>query len=1666
MLSAVKSAAERGRWAEAWLALEPLLADPITRGSFDVLVTAHLLALRLALDTRRAWTIRGLRRDHAARRATWSLAICELLRTGRAFDALALATRADLPAPRDAEETIGAHLATARVRSHFRDFERAHEELAASEAIDARDARIALERAWTLQDEDRRADALAVCRAARAAAPDEPRLAEQECWLLDDAGHDDTLAVLAERAVSMQSPQITAMLAERRFERGELDAAESAAQRVLAQRPLGRRLHHGMHHLLVRIARARGDDAGALQHARAGGRGLRTWTERLAAGAHGPRVTLPVPFVRQDHVTCSPATMASLLAFHGQVVPQAAIAARITYDGTPDHGELRWADEQGFAIRFFEFDASAARRLIDLGQPFAISMRSENSGHRVALCGYDAALDTFLLRDPGSSFVREVDAKWLTSVTADKGGLCALIAPRDVLERVPQDVTPRADACVELVRLRHDLAERRLHDAARRAAAIEHVTEGTVRWEARFALANEHRDRRAATRLFAERLDASPDDGYWQNAYAWALGNEGRWREMREFLEARCRRRGASPHLAIKLADHIRENAADRATAEALVRKALRRLGGDARSARALPDVIWHDVARRAEAAELYRVVACLAPYDESLARSCATAYAQIGRRDEGLVWLRERVDRLGERSSDPSVTLADALRDAGRPEDALDVLRSACVHHADVDVRFELFDALLVAGHHDEAAATLDAIGARGRPVDRELAAHRLARARGHHADALRALDRAAAADPCSTLALERRLHALLEHRGRDAALAVADTAIAERGDDPRLMIVVLDFLERIEDRERAGALLRRLVDEHPDEPWLRARLATHLVNTGAADDALRELAELERTMPDVARTWLDLGRARAALGDTRAAHAAARRALDVAPYDGYALRLALEYAPDPAAAGAVFEDLAARWLQEPGAPDADALRAYLGFADGHVADAILERFLGDLEARFADARDLRIARVRFLESRDAAEALARAERLAADFPWDPELARLRGRCLRAVDRRDDERLVLEEVLARYPNDAAAWVQLGSSHEDDGRLADARISYERGLARVPGNAYLHGWLADVQWKLGERDAALRSIARACELDRDYAWAFGRFVLWLGAVGREIDALGVAEELVRSNPRWAVAHDVHATALGQLGRHAERLDALRAALAIDPRIGHAREGLIDGLVELKRFDEARAVVTEGLRLLGDDHDLALVDARILRTRGELEASRTALRALLDAHPDFERGWITLLEWLEAEHRHEEILAIAKQVPAALADSAVLHVYAADAHFARDDFAAAEAALGRALAADPSHAWAKHRLATHLLANRRASAALELLGDDDPHSLPAWQAALVARAAAACGKPELAGRGFRRLLQHAEVDPTLLADADSALRTAAKRTRRAVLAELDRDASVVVRENLLHLAAMRGDARGFYRGITRLCTDLPSPASELPIARLLYTARTKLPVARTAKWAKAHLRDPIADPEAFGRLAYALSGKDGAAVLAALASQGWRRVGVQAWMLANVADAFLELGRLDDVIAVSRHALDDLPHDHSAWWHERFLREVALRRGDAKPCLVHDRLPPAELAAERVRWLAQRLLAKLRDEPSYRARRRALRAALPQLLAEYSRARRAERDASDPDDLRGKELLRACPTLATLCLAGGWFGLRLGLSLAILRALSAPRSVAR
>ena len=82
---------------------------------------------------------------------------------------------------------------------------------------------------------------------------------------------------------------------------------------------------------------------------------------------------LPVGFVRQHYQTCAPATLAALSRYWSLAADHLEIAERICYDGTPNHSERSWAEEQGFVVREFTADWIMACALIDAGIPFTLT---------------------------------------------------------------------------------------------------------------------------------------------------------------------------------------------------------------------------------------------------------------------------------------------------------------------------------------------------------------------------------------------------------------------------------------------------------------------------------------------------------------------------------------------------------------------------------------------------------------------------------------------------------------------------------------------------------------------------------------------------------------------------------------------------------------------------------------------------------------------------------------------------------------------------------------------------------------------------------------------------------------------------------------------------------------------------------------------------------------------------------------------------------------------------------------------------------------------------------------------------------------------------------------------------------------------------------------------
>jgi DNA-binding winged helix-turn-helix (wHTH) protein/TolB-like protein/Tfp pilus assembly protein PilF len=103
---------------------------------------------------------------------------------------------------------------------------------------------------------------------------------------------------------------------------------------------------------------------------------------------------------------------------------------------------------------------------------------------------------------------------------------------------------------------------------------------------------------------------------------------------------------------------------------------------------------------------------------------------------------------------------------------------------------------------------------------------------------------------------------------------------------------------------------------------------------------------------------------------------------------------------------------------------------------------------------------------------------------------------------------------------------------------------------------------------------------------------------------------RWADADREFREAIRLNPRYAQAHHWYGEFLGIVNREEEGLAELRRALELDPFSLAIRADIAGRLVRMKRMDEARVVLNEGLQLDPNWFSFPMTMAAILASEGK------------------------------------------------------------------------------------------------------------------------------------------------------------------------------------------------------------------------------------------------------------------------------------------------------------------------------------------------------------------------------------------------------------------------------------------------------------------------
>ncbi len=1269
------------------------------RGAESTLLAARLLyplgAERLADAVAR----RGLRRHPRSIDLLERVVFAQIRRRG-ALSAKRMLAAAPTPSTVAEESTlcgVRAHGAT-----ELRDFDTADEALRRALELEPDSGWNHVIASAVRAAEDRYDEALAAARRAVALRPGMGAAISALAHLLQLREHDDeAIEVLQAGVARTEIAYLSVQLAGVLLEVERADEALVALDRAAACAPLAESVfQEGIRSLRFSALyqQDRIDDARQVAAAMRSPFHQRQ-ADRLATATDQPVLRCPVPFVRQHHLTCGPATLTALAMSFGASTDHLAVADAICWGGTRGYVERRWALQNGFAAREFTLTVPAARALLARGIPFAVATQEATSGHLQALMGHDPRRGVMLVRDPYFRHTREwLDEEFLERYRSSGPRAMAIVPAARAAELAERDL-PDAELFDLLFQVQEALHAHD-HAAARRVHAelVERAPDHALTIYSRWSLTDYEQDAVGALACIERMLALYPDDHGLLLRRVAALEALGRGTDSRAALESVVASQPSDPAFLVHLASVLARDPGQQPRRRELLRRLERYAAGHAGILRALAS--WHwDEQDQATAVELFRLAACADEVSESTAfASYFRAAHACGRQDEGLAFLRRRFERHGRKDAGPARSLFLALDLLGRTHEGLAVLDSALELRPD-DPELLLFaaDVFSANGRDEDARGLLQRARGRANVAEHAATAARLAERRGELAASLGHWREVVACEP-------------LHWRAHDAITAALAATVghAAAAEHMRGVVETFPFLSEPRRRlaihhgarepERAAEALRELLELEPDDAWARRELALRCVDLGQREQALAEVERACELEPRAAASHGIRAFVLTELGRRAEAATAALVALRLDPDYALCIEPAITHAATDAARLAaidtVFELMSAGGT---GAGVATLFRV----ASVHLPTPEVEWRLREFVTRRPavwQARALLAAHE--LRSGRPAAARACAERLVADHPLLPVGWRTLAEACAKVGDAEAAGAACMRAIRLAPEDDAGWDLLGG-------LCGASVTAE--LARE---------------LVAERPQDAERWARVATMDL--------------ATGERLAALGRARDL---RPTWSQPYDEAAALLGAEGRWEDA----RAWLATYPG-------------DLPFNLRGRA-------------------AWLQHRAGDPDGAIAAMRGILAEVATYAWGWFQLCAWLEEREDWADLREAATRLAELSPDDPVPLAYLADAHLHTDEPAAADAALGRAVELAPGYRFALWKLVQRRLAAGEYDAAAEVVARAHARAPGATTTAAAVVVAAARGDEAAARRAFGELLAIDALEADDFAWPEEALRRA-------------------------------------------------------------------------------------------------------------------------------------------------------------------------------------------------------------------------------------------------------------------------------------------------
>ena len=372
--------------------------------------------------------------------------------------------------------------------------------------------------------------------------------------------------------------------------------------------------------------------------------------------------------------------------------------------------------------------------------------------------------------------------------------------------------------------------------------------------------------------------------------------------------------------------------------------------------------------------------------------------------------------------------------------------------------------------------------------------------------------------------------LHAYKHYEAADVGY---QRALLLEPDNYRWPYYHADVLDELGDTAGAECALRRGIELDSQQPWVRIRLAQHLISQSNLDDAQAQLQAAIRIQPYIAEALYEYGVLMSIKDD------------EIAAIDAFdeAIRLA----PDNAAAYYRLAGVYRRRGESKMAEQNIALFRQHETSNYQPSDSMM-----------TEVHELDISEHKLLQ--DAYQYLARGEA-------------------------DEGILVLRQIIEQNPNSAAAHTVLLGILSRRGEFDLADKHFELSYAIDPNNPQLYYNLGVARLSEGRLGAAEEAFRKVTQLDSEIHLAYARLGMVLDSQNRRQAAVEEYRKALQRDPTIPKVRLRLGLNLLSLGLHESAVDTLeKFPLTNDRMSGQALQALAKAYERLGRREDAKTTL--------------------------------------------------------------------------------------------------------------------------------------------------------------------------------------------------------------------------------------------------------------------------------------------------------------------------------------------------------------------------------------------------------------------------------------------------------------------------------------------------